>query len=134
WERIGGSIMRVVCPDDCGNAPRKGQLRDFNVALVTADASAAELMREDIQWEVVGQRRLVGPEAVCADLGAMAGPAPQELHIHHIITHGATAALHATLTRADGSRLAYCDIYQFTGGSRSARLKHVTSYRLPLGG
>lgn len=125
--------MKVICTVDCGNAPRKEVLRDFNVDLVSGVPSALDLLQEDVVWEMVGGQRLVGPGAVADALAEMIGPEPQELHIHYIITHGTTAALNATLTRADGSKLAYCDVYLFTGGARTARIKQVTSYRLPLG-
>lgn len=126
-------IERIVCPEDCGNAPKKAQLRDLTIALFEGSVdTASALMTDGIVWDNVGSERLVGREAVIASFALMSEGKPTELHIHSIITHGKTAALNATVTMKDGTQIEYCDVYVFTGGSKLARIKEVKSYRVTL--
>lgn len=126
--------MKVICKEDCGNAPRKLVLRDLQTAWARGEVDAVlEHVRDDIVFDVVGRERIVGKDAFRAELERRAGAGSvSELHIHNIITHGWTAALNATITLADGRRYAYCDVYIFAGAARTAPIKEITSYVLPL--
>lgn len=123
--------MKVVCPVDCGNAPRKEILRDWNIAWAGGDASAGELLADNIVYEPVGAPPIEGKAAVQAWLLEKHGTGftvPDELHIHNIITHGNTAALNASLIMNDGRRFDYCHVYLFNGFSKTAKLKRITAY------
>lgn len=127
-------MIRFVYPEDCGNAPRKQQLRDLTIALAKGEADQAkEFLSDQVVWEVVGEHRIVGPDTVCKAFGELAARGLAELRIHNIVTHGYIAALNATLTMHDGARVEYCDVYVFSGASKTAKVKEVRSYRIPLG-
>lgn len=122
-------MVQVYSPVDCGNAPRKQVLKDFNVAFARGDVQAILVMLHDeIVWHMIGDRTLQGKEAVAAVLREMQDEECTELHIHHIITHGSEAALNGTMTMKDGRRYAFCDVYVFAGFSKSAKIKEITSY------
>lgn len=129
--------MKVVCPVDCGNAPRKAILRDWNIALAGGDASSvAELLADNVVYEPIGAQPIEGKAAVESFLEeeSRAGSAgPGEFHIHSIITHGNTAALNATLVMNDGWRVDYCHVYLFNGFSKTAKLRRITAYRFEFG-
>lgn len=121
--------MKVVCPVDCGNAPRKLILRDWNIALAGGDASSVgELLADDVMYEAVGEQQLEGKASVQTYFEETGSVATEELHIHTIITHGNTAALNATRVMSDGRRYDYCHVYLFNGFSRQAKLKRITAY------
>ena len=125
--------MRIVCPDDCGNAPRKVQLRDFIIACAQgALGPHAELLAEGVVWDVVGEKAIVGRAAVGAYLEAAPGARPEELRIHTIVTHGSTAALNATLLGPGESRLELAEVYHFTGAGSRGRIRAAKSYRIPV--
>lgn len=126
-------MLQVYCPVDCSNAPRKQVLRDFNIALAEGNVDAVlEMVRDDIVWEVVADRRIEGKELMQAALEDMKEARATELHIHHIITHGNQAAANGVLVFESGVRYAYCDVYVFAGFSKTAKLRQITSYRLVL--
>lgn len=148
--------MKVLCPLDCDNAPRRGILRDRNIAWARGEASAAELLADDVVYEPAAGSPVEGKAAVVSYLSRPAAgvaehavaradglavdnhddavatctvhSVPVELHIHHIITHGNTAALNATLFLDDGRRVDYCHIYLFNGFAKTAKLKRITAY------
>lgn len=149
--------MKVLCPVDCDNAPRKAILRDWTIAWAQGEASAAELLADDVVYEPAAGSLAEGKAAVVSYLSRPAAgvaehaadrasgaavdnnddavvsgtvhSVPVELHIHHIITHGNTAALNATLLLDDGRRVDYCHIYLFNGFAKTAKLKRITAYR-----
>lgn len=123
-------MVKLICAVDCGNAPRKEVLRDFQTAWVRGEIdTVADMVRDDIVFDIVGHERIVGSEAFRAALERMAGSeSATELHIHHIITHGNTAALNGTVTLADGRRYGFCDVYLFAGFAKTAKIKEITSY------
>ena len=134
--------MKVLCPVDCDNAPRKAILRDWTIAWAQGEASAAELLADDVVVSYLS-RPAAGVAEHAADRASGAAvdnnddavasgtvhSVPVELHIHHIITHGNTAALNATLLLDDGRRVDYCHIYLFNGFAKTAKLKRITAYR-----
>ena len=127
--------MKVVCPVDCGNAPRKEILRDWNIAWARGEAAAADLLADNVVYEPVGAPPVEGKAAVMAASASRFGgdaARPEELHIHNIITHGNTAALNASLLMP-GGRVEYCHVYLFNGFAKSAKLKRITEYRIETG-
>lgn len=122
-------MLQVHCPVDCGNAPRKQVLKDFNIAFAKSDVDAIlEMVRDDIVWEIVGERRIEGKDAMRAALEAMKETQVTELHIHHIITHGNEAAANGVITMKNGVKYAFCDVYVFAGFTKAAKLREITSY------
>jgi hypothetical protein len=127
-------MTKIVCRDDCDNAPRKGLLRDFNAAFANNDVEAIlDYLAADIEWRVIGNRTFQGKEAVEGGLREMAGDEPAvELRIDHILTHGKEAALDGVLTFESGRQIAFCDVYVFSGHARSARIREMISYAIEM--
>ncbi len=127
-------MTKVICADDCGNAPRKALLRDFNIAFAKNNAEAVlEQLSDDIVWTMVGDRVIRGKENVATALQEMAAQGQAtELRIDHIITHGTDAALDGVMSFEGGQRVAFCDVYVFSGHTKKARIKEMISYAKEL--
>ena len=120
--------MKVTVEEDCGNAPRKLLLRDFNVALAAGDLGAVlDRVSDDIAWKLVGNQVVEGKAAFER---ALQGSTMKVAHlrIENIITHGKTAAVDGELELENGFKLAFCDVYRFTGAGRRAKIDRITAY------
>ena len=123
--------LRIVCREDCGNAPRKALLRDFHVALADGDLDAAlAWLSDSVVWEWVGEKTAAGKAEAAEALRAV--PPVEELIIEAIITHGAHAAAHGTFTSAQGVTSGFCQVYRFESAGRQAKIKSVKSYVIRL--
>lgn len=118
----------ITAPDDCNNAPRKNVLKEVTVAYVQNNLDyLSKMMADDVVWHIVGDKRIDGKEQLLENVQQSYRDIKQ-LQIDKIITHGTTAALNGLITRNDGTEYAYCDVYVFSGGSKSAKIKEITSY------
>lgn len=124
--------IRVICREDCGNAPRKTLLRDFTLAAVSGDiAYLMKHLADSIVWEIAGKRKIVGQASFADAVRELHAKPPVELEIRHIITHGRTGAVSGVAKYADGSR-SFCDVYAFAGAGKNAGIKEITSYIIEL--
>lgn len=124
--------IRFNCPEDCGNAPRKTMLRDFTLAAVSGNIDfITKHAAESIVWKIAGSAKFVGLAPFADAMRELHGRQAIELEIHHIITHGRTGAVSGTVTYADGGR-AFCDVYEFAGASKTAKIREITSYIIEL--
>ena len=126
--------LRIVFPDDCGNAPKKMLLRDFNIAFARDDvAFILDNLDEEICWNMVGDRRIEGIEKVKEVLHQMTnGPRVKELHLHNIITHGKTGAANGILIFESGKQISFCDVYRFSSAGKNAKISEMTSYVIAI--
>ena len=101
-------MLKVICEENCGNAPKKEILRDFNIAFAKCDTEAIiEQVTDTIVWRMVGDKQIEGKEEFAKELARMGGEQALELHIEHIITHGNTASANGVLTFANGQRFCF---------------------------
>ncbi|MBD2847032.1 nuclear transport factor 2 family protein [Paenibacillus sp. IB182496] len=127
------SELIVTCPAGCDNAPRKAVLKAFNVAFASGDAEAlVEQVADDIVWQVVGEGTVAGRAGFAERVNEMAYVRAVELHLHTIITHGPTASANGLLVFPDGTRYAFCDVYQFTSAAKQGKIKRIDSYVIGL--
>ncbi|MGP4081087.1 nuclear transport factor 2 family protein [Pseudalkalibacillus sp. R45] len=127
----GGLI--VLCPEDCGNSPKKEMLKKFNIAFAENDrAFILENIADDFCWSKIGDRQFKGKEAVEKTLSQMADADITELHIHNIITHGRSASINGELVFENKKRIAFCDVCTFTGAGKNSKMKEMTSYVIDL--
>lgn len=138
-ERIGDGYMnhaeglRIICADDCGNSPKKAFLKEFNVAFVEGNQPfIMENLADDIQWTIVGDKRIEGKKAFIAKLSEMQNSNITELHLKTIITHGKTGAVDGTIKLDSGKVFAFCDMYLFTSAGKKGKLKEITSYVIEI--
>ena len=53
--------IKIIVPNDCGNAPKKTILRDFNVSLIMKDyTTLLENIADDITWNIIGDEVIEG--------------------------------------------------------------------------
>ena len=121
--------MKIVCAEDCGNAPKKRILKDFHIALAKRDFSFIEEQLSDaVVWNVIGDQVYQGKEAVLNELKQNSLADITELHIHNIITHGWIASANGTVYVEQGKRCEFCYVYRFSSAGKNAKLKEVTVY------
>ena len=125
-------MVRVIAPDDCNNAPRKEVIRDFNVAFATVDREKIlAYMADDIEWIMIGDKKMQGKDAAKAFLETMPDEKAEEVVLHTIVTHGNTAAANGEIRYKDMT-IAFCDVYEFAGFTKDAKIKKLTSYAVEL--
>ncbi|UOQ44729.1 nuclear transport factor 2 family protein [Halobacillus salinarum] len=125
--------LKVICTEDCGNAPRKQLLKDVKTAWAKKDTSfVLAYLAEDIHWEIPGKNSIHGKDPFALELEKQDQNTITELHLQTIITHGKTAAVNGTITEQNGKQLAFCDVFHFTSAGKKAPIKEIISYVLPL--
>ena len=125
-------MLKVHVEADCGNAPKKVLLRDFNIAYAKGDvADLLPYVAADIRWTLVGDKVIEGKEQFAQEVEQMTRPTQPkvvELTINNVLTHGVGGAIDGIMLLEDGSRYAYCDVYRFSSNAKDAKIKVITSY------
>lgn len=123
--------MKITVPKDCDNAPKRRIIRDFNLAFAHADLEAiAEYVHQDAVWNMVGDKEVVGRDAIIAYLGTLNYQKATAIELQVIITHGKFASAMGTLSYGKET-IAFNDTYEFTSAGSSI-LKKFTSFAIPL--
>ena len=124
--------LKIVCPKDCGNAPKKILLRDLTIAFAKNDVSLfVENMKDDIVWDVVGKKLIENKEDFMKSFNKMTVREVSEVHIENIITHGKTCSINGIIKLKDETSIAFCDVYNFTSAGKNT-IKKITSYHILL--
>ncbi|RKQ32691.1 nuclear transport factor 2 family protein [Oceanobacillus halophilus] len=122
--------IKVVCPEDCGNAPKKQILRDFNVATVQNKTELVlDYITDDVVWSIVGSHQVVGKDNFLKEINKKEHVT--ELHIDNIITHGKTASLNGVYME-ESRKVAFCHVYLFNKAGKSGKIKEITTYIINL--
>ncbi len=112
-------MLKLTVKPDCGNAPKKSFLRDFNVAFAEANVDfILDQVSNDIEWTLIGESTIEGKNDFEAALRKMAHVKAESLTINGIITHGKEAALHGEMTLNTGDTYIFCDIYEFVSAGK----------------
>jgi len=123
--------IKITVPKDCGNAPKKLILRDFNVAFITKDKTTLlENIADNITWNIIGDEIVEGKGNFINKLDELYKDKITELLIYDIITHGYVASTHGRVIGTNQS-FDFCHVYKFTGASKTAKIKTITSYIIP---
>jgi len=89
---------RILIQPDCGNSPRKGFLKDFNVALATGNIDYIDKVIQDkIEWKIIGQFEIHGKKDYLIHLYKHCLWNVKSLTIDTIITHGPDACVSGTV-------------------------------------
>lgn len=124
--------LKIVCAEDCGNAPKKTLLRDFNIAFARCDIDfILEHTTPDIIWQIVGDRIIRGQAQFADVLRQLQNNKATEIRLHNIITHGTTASANGILIFGE-KRCAFCDVYRFNSAAKSGKIKTITSYAIDV--
>lgn len=125
-------MIKLTIKEDCGNAPKKEFIRDFNIAFAeNSNDKILAFMADDIVWDMIGNKKVQGKEDVRKELESMGLEEATELIIDTIITHGDIASANGVMKFA-GTTIAFCDVYKFTGHDKNAKIKELTSYGIEL--
>lgn len=131
-EKIYESDLKIMSPEDCGNAPKKGLLKELSIAFAKNDIEIiTEMSSEHIYWNIIGEKLVQGKAQFIETLNDRSHTVT-ELHIQNIITHGREGAINGTLILTDKKHVAFCDIYKFTNAGKNAKIKEITSYLIEI--
>ena len=120
-------MTKITVKPDCGNAPRKEFLKDFNIAFATGKADfIINHVSDEIEWNIYGDKHISGKEAFIREVNIMKDYTADEVVIHFIITHGLEAALNGEMKMGDKTYV-FCDVYRFTN-TTSDIIKRMDSY------
>ncbi|MCC6457646.1 MAG: nuclear transport factor 2 family protein [Caldilineaceae bacterium] len=126
-------MTKVIFGEDCGNAPKRLQLRDFNIAYAKNDIEhILQNITDDVRWEIAGVKLVEGKDQVAEVMEQMKDTKTTELNIKNIITHGNVGAVDGITKLADGSSYAFCGVYRFSSHAKHAKIKEITLYRIAL--
>lgn len=121
--------IRITCKEDCGNAPKKKLLLEFNIALVKKDNEfIKDYISDDIYWNMIGVHNIKGRQGFLETSKQWMDTKPNELHIKNIITHGKTAAVTGNLKINGLITYEFSHIYEFSSVGKNAKINEITSY------
>jgi hypothetical protein len=107
-------MTKINVRPDCGNAPRKSFLKEFNTALAKGVIKFLDkAISEDISYEIVGHIKIAGKEKYLNHLPDQIFWKVKELTIDTIITHGADASVSGQIKTKDNQSFKFCDVYRF---------------------
>ena len=117
---------------DCGNSPKRAWLKAFNVAFAEGQVDyLLDCVTDDVVWEIIGDKTLQGKAAYAQTLTDMQDYPIAAYRIDHIITHGKEGAVNGQVTLANGTLVAFCDIYEFAN-AKGTQLRRIVSYAQEL--
>ncbi|WP_068619616.1 hypothetical protein [Paenibacillus tuaregi] len=132
-DNIRGEQVKIICAEDCGNAPKKELLRAFNVAFVCNDRGfIMEKIIEEIKWNFIGSHVLQGRDQVFKMLEKLIDKKPVELVISNIITHGYSGSVNGILNLEGNISYAFCNIYRFNSSLNKTKIKEITSFIIDI--
>ena len=121
-------MARFEINADCGNAPKKVFVRDFNLAFAEENIDfLLERTTDDIVWNMIGGKTITGKAAFTAELEQLKGNPLTKLTLDTILTHGREAAASGRLEQEDGTVYAFADFYVFSG-AKGDRIRAITTY------
>ena len=120
--------IKLIVPEDCGNAPRKLILRDFNIAIITNKQDfLLDNIADNISWNIIGQSLVEGRDNFIGKINEINHNMVTKLEFYNIITHGYTASANGKLTLEE-KIYDFCHVYRFTSAGKKAKIKEITSY------
>ncbi|WP_276351902.1 hypothetical protein [Cohnella caldifontis] len=132
-DNIRNDQVKIICAEDCGNAPKKELLRSFNVAFVCNDVGfITETITENIKWNFIGNSVLQGKDEVFKMLEKLIHKKPTELVVSNIITHGYSGSLNGILNLENNISYAFCNVYRFNSSLNNTKIKEVNSYIIDI--
>lgn len=109
-------MTKIKVQTDCGNSPKREFLKVFNIAFPKGDVDfIMDHISENIRWEMVGQKVIVGKKDMQEELKAGKKSIMNEFELSSVITHGKEASASGTFTMKNGKTYKFCDVYKFQG-------------------
>ncbi len=125
-------MVKIVVEEDCGNAPKKLFVKDFNIACVQGDIEGAlQMITDEAVWKIIGGDTHTGRTEIEEYLKSFAGLNVLELRLDNVISHGDRCAANGILI-SESRKLAFCNVYRFSSHAKDAKIKHIASYELEI--
>ena len=107
-------------------------LKDFNIAFAKREVEyIAERVTDEIDWNIIGDRKIQGKKIFTAELEQMKSEKMTELTIDQILSHGKIGAASGTMKMQNGKKYAFSDFYEFNG-AKGSKIKSMTSYIIEI--
>jgi len=125
--------LKIICPEDCGNAPKKQFLKEFIIAFAHNDLDfIMDHISDDSQWHIIGKEVIHGKANFIEALQQMQIRKVTELRINKIITHGYDGSTNGTLLLENKKMYSFCNVYTFTSSRNNSKIKECISYLIEL--
>lgn len=132
----GVSIMKsqsekvsIICAENCGNSPKKQKLRDISISLVNKQFDVVmNEVTDDITLNIIGREQVQDKDNFKNQISQLQLQQIKELQIENIITHGNVASLNGIITFKDDVQFSFCNVYQYKGFSKNAKIKAINTY------
>lgn len=125
-------MTKIIASPNCGNSPKMAFLKEFNIAFAKGNVKfLVDSVTEDIVWNIVGDRKIMGKENFADELEKMKTKKATELAFDQILSHGKEGAVNGTMKMQTGEKYAFSDFYQFNG-AKGAKIKTITSYVIEI--
>ena len=123
-------MTKITIEPDCGQAPKKELLRDFNVAFAKGDSAfTAQCVSDDIRWTIHGDRLLEGKARFSDYMNTMKNYVVEEMTLHSVIVDDDQGAV-AGKMKMNGIAYAFCDMYTFSPSEDTIR--EIRSYAIEI--
>jgi uncharacterized protein (TIGR02246 family) len=86
---------------------------------------------DDVEWTMVGDRRVKGKDAIRNWMGSMP-PEPPQFTVQNVVAEGDFVVAYGDMTMKEEGKVtpySYCDVYRFQGG----RIAELRSYVVKAG-
>lgn len=123
--------MQVKLAASCGNSPRSQLAADLAVSLRTGEYGNVEpWLASDFKWVTAGGDTGANKELLRQQFSNRnhVDKAITTLEILTAFGHGKYAAVSSVAHMSSGTTVYSHDLYEFTGASKSAKLRTLTSY------
>ncbi|WP_042478931.1 nuclear transport factor 2-like protein [Bacillus ndiopicus] len=125
--------IKIICPEDCGNAPKKQFLKEFNIAFAKNDLSfVSDNITDDFRWNKIGKEQIQGKESVIEVLKQLQNSKVTELHINKIITHGYDGSVNGAIQLENKQTYSFCHVFTFASSRNNSKIKECLSYIIEL--
>ncbi|WP_247004653.1 nuclear transport factor 2 family protein [Halosolutus gelatinilyticus] len=127
------AMPEISIEEDCGNSPRKQFLSDFYVAFVERNEEAIRsMLTDDVRLAIIGEETLDGSQSVVDSMDLFLDGI-SEITVNNIITHGDMAAVTGVITADSGDTHAFCEVFEFEGHTKGAKIESIDSYVVEMG-
>ncbi|UGU14890.1 nuclear transport factor 2 family protein [Sinomicrobium kalidii] len=125
-------MTKITVKTDCGNAPKREFLKEFNIAFAKENIGfLTESVTDDIVWNIVGDKKIAGKKNFTDELEKMKTEKAAELILDQILSHGKEGAANGVMKMQNGKKYAFSDFYEFNS-AKGAKLKSITSYVIEI--
>ncbi|WP_340152922.1 nuclear transport factor 2 family protein [uncultured Marivirga sp.] len=125
-------MTKIISNLNCGNSPKMGFLKDFNIAFAKGDLEFIEdSVTDEIVWNIIGNKKIEGKQKFAEELEKMKSTKVAELVLNQILSHGKQGAVNGAMKLLKGKEYAFSDFYIFQG-AKGAKLKSITSYIIEI--